>query len=67
MYIINIMIWVLDRIVVERAALLKTAVPEFQSSALIGLNIRDIFFSPNGDRTGTAVLSSAERASQFEN
>ena len=40
-------------------ALLKTAVPEFKSSALLGQNSRDIFFSPNGGRTGTAVLSSA--------
>ena len=39
--------------------LVKAAVPEFQSSALLGPNRRDIFFSPYGDRTGTAVLTSA--------
>ena len=34
--------------------------PDFQSSALLSQNSRDIFFSPNGDRTGTVVLTSAE-------
>ena len=29
--------------------LVKTAVPEFQSSALLSQNSRDIFFSPNGE------------------
>ena len=43
----------------EKQALLNTAVPEFQSCALLSQNSRDIFFSPNGGRTGTAVLSSA--------
>ena len=48
-----------NRVRSDFRALLKTAVPEFKSSALLGQNSRDIFFSPNGGRTGTAVLSSA--------
>ena len=46
----------------DNSALLKTTVPEFQSSALLCQNDRDIFFSPNGDRTGTAFLNSADNS-----
>ena len=43
--------------------LLKTAVPEFCPCALLS-QLAGIFFSPNGDRTGTAVLSSPEKSSK---
>ena len=39
--------------------LLKTAVPEFCPCPLLSQLTGIIFFSTNGDRTGTAVLSSA--------
>ena len=38
----------------------KDVVPVFCPRALLSQNSRDIFFSPNGDRTGTAVLTSAD-------
>ena len=45
--------------------LVKTTVPEFQSIALLSQNSRDIFFSANGDRTGTVVLTSAGFISMY--
>ena len=49
---------------IKNKTLLKTAVPEFKNSALLGQNSRDIFFSPNGGRTGTAVLISAKNKTE---
>ena len=42
-----------------RLALVKDVVPVLCSRALLSQNSRDIFFSPNGDRTGTMSLTSA--------
>ena len=50
----------------EKSVLLNTAVPEFCPCALLS-QLAGIFFSPNGDRTGTAVLSSPEKSSKTIN
>ena len=49
----------------QLSALLKSAVHEFHPLSLPSQNSRDIFFSPNGNRTCTAVLSSAQLSMQL--
>ena len=56
-------VWSSNRMRVgDQMALLKTAVPEFQT-APYSVKIAGILISPHGDRTGTAVLSSAGKPS----
>ena len=46
-------------------ALVKDVVPVFRPLALLSPNSRDIFFSPNGDNTGTTSLTSAAKCMEF--